>query len=261
MKHPVMIFIAAVIIFIAQLLLWGGIIAVQAPAAQEELASTLKLEMPQKVIPVILSYYPDLNSMSYESAIGYCEYKDVLNMNIEAEGITDEYVCEIIDEGIVSNTEELREYLSRKVVAQKVDDYFGEYKSGASQFQLGGGVLILLFGILIVLAFAILFFGTKTFPKCIFWFSSINAACSFGMMVLSVVCFLIVPGAVVGSAYSSVEPGFEKDVLSLMDYAIEQSVEGLFIEPAFLFGGLAFFFSLAAVLFYLMGMVGKNSKN
>ena len=261
MKHPVMVFIAAVVILIAQLVAWGGIVAVQAPAAQEELASTLKLEMPQKVIPVILSYYPELNSMSYESATGYCEYKDAINMSIEAEGITDEYVCEIIDEGIVSNTEELREYLSRKVVAQKVDDYFGEYSSTASQLQLFGGALLLLFGIMMVIGFGVLFFGTKTFPKCIFWFSSFSALGCFVMMCLSVVCFLVVPGAVVESAAASVEPGFESDVLSLMDHTIKQSVEGLFIEPAFLFGGLAFFFSLAAVLFYLMGMVGKNSKN
>ncbi len=259
MKHPVIVFSAAFILFLAQLLVWGGIVMVQVPIAHEELASTLKLEMPEKVVPVILSYYPELNALSYESSVGYCEYKDAMGMDIDVEGITDEYVCEIIDGGLVSNTEELRDYLTRKVVAQKVDEYSVSYGPGASQFHWIGVLFILIGGFLAVAAFAVLYFGTKTFPKGLFWYSVFSAVYAFGNMVLSLLCFLILPGLVTNAAEASVEGGFESDVLVLMGHTIEQAVEGLFIEPAFIFGGMAFFFSILAALFYVMGMyAGKE---
>jgi len=235
-------------------LLWSGVVMVQAPAAHEELASTLKLEMPEKVVPVILSYYPELNALNYESSVGYCEYKDVIGMDIDVEGITDEYVCDIIEKGLVSDTEELREYLARKVVAEKVDAYSLEYMPHATNSQLIGVILLIVGAFLAVGAFALLYFGTKTFPKCLFWYSVLSALCAFGYMVLSVLCFFVLPGALTGAAESSVDVGFEKDVLALMKYSIEGVIEGMFIEPAFIFGGLAFFFSLLAALFYVMGM-------
>ncbi len=259
MRHAFLIVLAAFIIFIAQLLLWGGIVMVQAPAAHGELASALKLEMPQKVVPVILSYYPELNAMSYESSVGYCVYKDAIGMNVDVEGITDEYVCEVIDKGLVSNTEELRDYLARKVVAEKVDTYSLEYGPHATNSQLMGALFLIGGGFLAVAAFAVLYFGTKTFPKCLFWYSVLSALCAFGFMILSLLCFFILPGAVTGAAESSVEGGFESDVLALMRYTIEGVIEGLFIEPAFIFGGLAFFFSLLAALFYVMGMYAAKT--
>ena|GEM_PF-1032047 len=254
MRRHFIIISAAFIIFLAQLLLWSGIVMVQAPAAHDELASTLKLEMPSKVVPVILSYYPELNALSYESSVGYCEYKDAIGMNINVEGITDEYVCEVIENGLVSNTEELREYLARKVIAEKVDAYSLEYGPHATNSQLIGVLLLIVGGVLAVAAFAVLYFGTKTFPKCLFWYSVLSALCALGYMILSLVCFFILPGTIIGIADSSVDVGFEKDVLALMGHTIYGVIEGIFIEPAFIFGGLAFFFSLLAVLFYVMGM-------
>ena len=231
---------------------------VQVPAAHEELASTLKLEMPQKVVPVILSYYPELNALSYEASVGYCQYKDAMNMSIDAEGITDVYVCSIIEGGLVSNTEELREYLARKVVAEKVDEQSLAYGAHASQLQLIGGVFLIIGGLLAIAAFAVLYFGTKTVPRCLFWYSVSSAVIAFGNMILSLICFLILPGVVLWAVESSIESGFESDVLVLMGGTIKQVIGELFIGPAFLFGGLAFFFSILAALFYVMGIYANR---
>ena len=254
MKHPITVFCAGFILFLAQLALWGGMVMVQVPMAHQELASTLKLEMPGKMVPVILAHYPELNAMSYESTVEYCGYHDVLDMDINVEGITDEQVCEIIDGGLVSDTEELRGYLVQKVVSTKVDDYFVESKGQAVQLQWIGAFFILIGGFLAVAAFAVLYFGTKTFPRCLFWYSVFSAVCAFGNMISSLLCFLVVPGIVIGAAQGSAGSSFEGDVLALMDGYIREVVGGLFIWPAFIFGGLTFFFSLIAALFYVMGM-------
>ncbi|MCP4646899.1 MAG: hypothetical protein GY852_04080 [bacterium] len=258
MKHPFLVAGAGLILILAQLLLWAGIVVYQLPSAQEELSVNLKLYVPEDVVPLILMYYPELQALTYESSVGYCEYKEVLNMDMEVEGLTDEYVCEVIDDGLVHNTYELRYYLARKVVSQKVDEYSVAYGPQVSDIGVWGLPLVLV-GLLIGFgAFAIFYFATTTLPKGVFYYSVLSGAWALGFMALSGICFLLIPGVVVGQMQGSVAVGFESEVFALTKIHIQQMIEGLFLEPALIFGGMAFVFSFVSALFYLMAMNSKD---
>ena len=235
----------------------SGLIVFQLPGAQNELATDLKLNMPEKVTPLILSYYPELQALTYESSVGYCEYKEVLNMDLEVEGLTDEYVCEVIDDGLVHNTFELRYYLARKVVSQKVDEYSAVY--GPQVSEAGGwGLPLIVVGVLIGIgAFAVFYFATTGIPKALFYYGIFSGIWALGFMVLSVICFLALPGLVTSNMAENIEPGFEADVFELTEIHIHRMIEGLFIEVALVFGGMAFVFSFVSALFYVMSMNSK----
>jgi len=258
MKHPFLVAGAGLILILAQILLWAGIVVFQLPSAQEELSVNLKLHMPEDVIPLILMYYPELQALTYESSVGYCEYREVLNMDLEVEGLTDEYVCEIIDDGLVHNTYELRYYLARKVVSQKVDEYSVAY--GPQVSEVGGwGIPLIVVGLLVGFgAFAIFYFATSTLPRGVFYYSVLSGIWALGFMALSVVCFLLIPGVAVEQMGGSVAEGFENEVFELTKIHIYKMVEGLFLEPALIFGGMAFVFSVVSALFYLMSMNSKD---
>ncbi|MBD3398280.1 hypothetical protein GF412_03695 [Candidatus Micrarchaeota archaeon] len=258
MRHPFLIAGAGIILIIAQLLLWSGLVVFQLPYAQEELEAGLKLNMPVKVMPLILDYYPELEALTYESSIGYCEYREAMEMDMEVEGITDEYVCEVIDDGLVHNTYELRYYLARKVVGQKVDEYslvYGEQVSGVGAF----GLPLVLAGIFIgIAAFAVFYFGSTTLPKGLFYYSVASAVWALGFMGISMLLFLFAPGIVMGQMEKNIAEGFESEVFVLTEPYIWAMVEGLFVEPALIFGGMAFVFSFVSALFYLMSMNSKD---
>jgi len=254
MKQVILLLSVALIILFAQLSAWGGGMLVQMPLAENELTTSLKLESPHKILPVILAYHPELTAITYEGSLKYCEYKDQLGMDINVEGITDEYVCEIVEKGFVSDTDGLRKYLARKIVAEKIDGYSVKYSEYASNMQLIGIGCLFIGGILAIVVFAILYFGTKTFPKCLFWYSVLSALSAFSYMVLSLISFTILPGMITKQLQASVNTGFENDLMEIVKPNIESAIRGLFIENAFIFGALAFVFSILAVLFYVMGM-------
>jgi len=258
MKHPFLVAGAGLILIFAQLLLWAGIVVYQLPSAQEELAVNLKMHMPEKVVPIILMYYPELQALTYESSLGYCEYKEVMNMDLEVEGLTDEYVCEVIEDGLVHNTYELRYYLARKVVSQKVDEYSVAYGPQVSEAS-GWGLPLIVVGLLIGFgSFVIFYFATTTLPKGVFYYAVLSGVWALGFMLLSGLCFLLAPGIAVGQMEQAVEAGFESEIFALTKIHVQHMIEGLFLEPALIFGGMAFVFSFLSALFYLMAMNSKD---
>lgn len=258
MKHPFIIAGAGLMLIVAQLLLWAGLVVFQLPSAQDELETNLKLHMPWKMVPLIMSYYPELEALTYESSVGYCQYKDAMQMNMEIEGITDEYVCGIIDDGLVHNTDELRYYLARKVVSQKVDEYSVAYGGQVSAVAAWGLPLMIAGMLLGIGVFAVFYFGSSTLPKGLFYYSVVSASWALGFMLLSGLLFLLAPGITVDQMELNVAEGFESEVFGLTKVHIVTMVEGLFVEPALIFGIMAFVFSFVSALFYLMSMNSKE---
>lgn len=258
MKHPFVIAGAGIVLLVAQLLLWAGLVVFQLPSAQDELETSLKLYVPEKIVPLILNHYPEMGALTYESSVGYCQYKDAMEMSMEIEGITDDYVCGVIDEGLVHNTYELRYYLARKVVSQKVDEYSVAYGGQVSSVAAWGLPLIIIGLLLGIGAFAVFYFGSSTLPKGLFYYSVASAAWALGFMLLSGLLFLLVPRIAVDQMELTVAEGFESDVFALTKVHIGTMVEGLFVEPALIFGGMAFVFSFVSALFYIMSMNSKD---
>lgn len=243
---------AGIMLIVAQLMVWGGLTLFQLPGLKNEITTTIKIQLPEKIIPLVLSHYPELEAMTYQSSVNYCAYRENLDMDFEAEGITDDYVCGIIDQGLVQNTEELRHYLAREVVSQKVDEYALLYGSEISRIA-GAWIPLALIGMVLALfAFAITYFGTTTIPKGIFYYFLMSGIWGMGFMMLSILCFFLVPWLVEGQAENYVEGGFELAVLrSALPY-VQSSIEGLFLVNALVFGGGAFVFSFVAALSYIM---------
>lgn len=258
MKSPFFIAAVGIMLIVAQFLLWGAIVLFQLPGAQSELILKVKAEMPEKIVPVILAYYPEVNSITYASAVGYCPHRETLQMNIEAEGITEDYVCGLIDDGLVTNTEELRVYLARKVVGQKADalmvEYSGHLLQASNLAIIIGAISILL----AVLAFSVAYFGSNDILKGIFQYSVLSGMWGFSNMVLSALCILLVPGLAVDAAYAQVGGGIERDVLGLMKNSIRDTVGGIFVAPMLVFGAIAFSFAVLAAVIYVMDMNSKE---
>lgn len=254
MDNPYLIAAAAVFLFVAQLCLAASILAYEIPGAQTSLANGIKADLPPEVIPVLISYYPQLNALTYESAVEYCKYKTYLAMDLNAEGITSEYVCEIVEGGLVSNTDELRLFLARKVVEGKVDQLLGIYGPQVGQLEGFLAPIVVVGAILAILAFAACFFGSETFPKCAFYYSLFSGVLALGNMLLMGLAFFLSPSIVMGKAGEIAGAGIGKDVLSLMSGDITGAVEGIFVAPILVFGVLSFIFGVAAVLSYMMSI-------
>lgn len=239
-------------LILAQLMVWGGLTLFQLPGVQNEIVTSIKIQLPEKIIPLVLSHYPELEAMTYQSSVNYCAYRQNLEMDFEAEGITDDYVCGVVEQGLVQNTEDLRHYLARKVVSQKVDEYNLLYGPEISRMA-GAGIPLAIIGmVLAFFAFAITYFGTTTLPKGIFCYFLMGGVWGIGFMALSIICFFLVPWIVEGQAENCAEGEFELAVLrSALPY-VYSSVKGIFIVNALVFGGGAFIFSLVAALSYIM---------
>ena len=82
MKNPFLIAAVGILLLIAQFLLWNAVVLFQLPGAQAQLALEAKLEMPEKLVPVILAYYPEVNSITYDSAAAYCPHRKTMEMKI-----------------------------------------------------------------------------------------------------------------------------------------------------------------------------------
>jgi hypothetical protein len=258
MKHPFVIAGAGVMLMFAQFLLWAGLMAFQLPSAQDELETDLKLHVPEKIIPLIMNYYPELEALTYERSVGYCEYRGAMEMGMDVEGITDDYVCGVIEDGLVHNTFELRYYLARKVVAKKVDEYSLAYGGQISSIAAWGLPLMLIGLLLGTGAFAVFYFGSSTLPKGLFYYSLASAAWALGFMLLSGLLFFLAPWIAVDQMELAVAEGFEANVFALTKVHITAMIEGLFVEPSLIFGGIAFVFSFISALLYIMSMNSKD---
>ncbi|MBD3389814.1 hypothetical protein GF415_02550 [Candidatus Micrarchaeota archaeon] len=252
MRNPLLVGAAGIMLIVAQLMVWGGLSLFQLPGLKNEVAATIKVRLPEKIIPLVLSHYPELEAMTYQSSVNYCAYRENLDMDFESEGITDDYVCGVIEQGLVQNTEELRHYLARKVVSQKVDEYTLRYGPEISRIADAWIPLALIGMVLAFFAFAIIYFGTTTIPKGIFYYSLMSGMWGMGFVVLSVLCFFLVPWLIEGQAENYVRGEFELAVLrSALPY-VQSSIEGLFLLNALVFGGGAFLFSFVAAISYIM---------
>lgn len=258
MKSPFFIAAVGIMLIVAQFLLWGAIVLFQLPGAQNQLILEVKAEMPEKIVPVILAYYPEVNSITYDSAAGYCPHRETLQMNIEAEGLTEDYVCGLIEDNLVTNTQELRVYLARKVVEQKADGLVVEYGGHLLQASNAALIMGIVSILLAALAFAVAYFGSNDILRGIFQYSVLSGMWGFSNMVLSALCILLVPGLAVDAAYAQVGGGIERDVLGLMKNSIREVVGGVFIAPLLVFGAIAFSFAVLAAVLYVMDMNSKE---
>jgi hypothetical protein len=262
MANPYMAGAGALMLLIAQACLWVSLIVYQLPGAQEGLANSIKADLPPKVVPVLVSYYPDLNAFTYESAVEYCKYKEYSEMNLSAEGITDEYVCQIVEGGLVTNTEELRVFLARKVVEQKVDDVSGIYGPQISYYSSFVIYIVIAGGLFAVMGFAFLFFGTKDVPECAFLYSLFSGLFASLNLLLMGIGFMAAPAIVLGKAEEIAgNTGLGRDVLSLMSGSIKGTIEGVFIIPIILFGVLSLVFAVGAFISYMMNMAPEKEES
>jgi hypothetical protein len=255
MANPYMAGAGASMLLVAQACLWISLLVFQLPGAQEALANDIKADLPPRVVPVLVSYYPELNAFTYESAVEYCKYRQAAEMNMAAEGITDEYVCQIVEGGLVTDTEELRVFLARKVVEQKVDDVSGIYGPQISYYSSFVLYILIAGGLFAVIGFAFLFFGAKDVPECAFLYSLFSGLFASLNLLLMGAGFIFAPGIVLGKAGEIAgNTGLWKDVLSLMSGSIRATIEGVFIIPIILFGVLSLVFAVGAFIFYMMNM-------
>ena len=255
MANPYMAGAGAFMLLLAQACLWISLLVYQLPGAEADLANSIKADLPPRVVPVLVSYYPDLDAFTYESAVEYCKYRQPSEMNMEAEGITDDYVCQIVEGGLVTNTEELRVFLARKVVEQKVDDVSGIYGPQISYYSSFVLYIVIAGGLFAVIGFAFLFFGAVDVPECAFLCSLFSGLFAFLNMLLMGAGFIFAPVVVLGKAGEIAgNTGLGRDVLSLMSASIRGTIEGVFIIPLLLFGVLSLIFAMCAFLFYMMSM-------
>lgn len=257
MKNAALTAMAAIIIMAGQSLLWVGIVAFELPGAQSSLVKELKAELPEKIVPVLLAYFPQLDALTYENAHAYCNSTGTAaGGGFEVEGIDDEYVCGIIEDGFVLDTGELRLYLARQVVNSRLDGYSAAYSQTAKDASLAAIPLTLIAFMCAAAAAALAYLGTSGIWRAGFWYCASGGAWAAMNALFSLLCMLFAPGMIMGHAESELaSDALGRDIFSLVRETADGKIGELFMLPLILFTLAALICGAAAVIFYAAGMV------
>ena len=235
----------------AFLALFMVLVLVFIPATEEELIRKAKEDYPQQLMPILIAHKPEINSVTYENTVSYCAVTPTEFTDTEIGGVTDDYTCEIMGKGYVSNTEELRMHLLRKMIAIQIDEIRAQYGMDIAKVPTYTIIAAVAFVIAIFAAFPFLYFGSDALPDMAFAAALLCAMFSFGYFVLSILLFFLLPGAIEGVALGYAYEPLHEDLISVAMPAVDEAVQGLFLPPMLLFGLCMLASSFATAAFFM----------
>jgi len=96
------------------------------PGLESSLVHKANDEYAPRMVPILLADEPQLSTLTYDNTAAYCRYRPP-GVSMEFGGISDAYVCSLINNNYVSNTEELHLRLARELVSNKINDIMASY--------------------------------------------------------------------------------------------------------------------------------------
>lgn len=235
----------------AFLALFITLVLVLIPPTEEELIRKAKEDYPPQLMPILLAHKPEINSVTYENTVSYCSITPTEFTSTEIGGITDDYTCEVVEKGYVSDTEELRMHLLRKMIAIQIDEIRAQYGMDLAKVPTYTIIAAVVFIIAIFAAFPFLYFGADGLPDMAFAVALLCAMFGFGYFVLSILLFFLLPGVIEDVALGYAYEPLHEDLISVAMPAVDEAVQGLFLPPMLLFGLCMLASSFATAAFFM----------
>lgn len=235
--------------------LFAAILVFMLPGAQASILHKANDEYAPRIVPILIAHEPQLSTLTYDNTAAYCRHRQP-GISMDFGGISDDYVCSLIQNNYVSNTEELQLRLARALISNKVDDIIANY--GMQIAGLQSYLLPLLAATIICafLSFTLIYFGSKDMLGLAFSISSSSAAFSFAIFLISVLSFFMLPPYLISMAKENVSTPLEQDLITASQDLVADVVGEILLPPMVLFGLLSIVCGLSAASFYyyLTGM-------
>jgi len=238
--------------------LFAALIIFLLPGAQQSLIVKAHEVYAPRMVPVLLAHEPRLSTLTYGNTAAYCA-SDLPGVSLEAGGISDDYVCSLIENNYVSNTEELQLRLARELVSGKIDEIMAIYGPELASMQSRLIPAALIFLVSLFLSFTFFYFGSRNLLELAFNISAAAAIFSFMALFLSSLALFLLPSQIISYAKASVSTPLYTDLITISEDLVSDSVAQLLLPPIVLFGLISLISGLAAAaLFYYLAKMEKK---
>lgn len=241
--------IGAVLLGIALFSLLALILIFFLPGVESNLIQKANDEYAPRMVPILLAYEPQLSTLTYDNTASYCRSKPP-GVSMEFGGISDDYVCSLIENNYVSNTEELHLRLARQLISIKIDEIMASYGPELGSINSKLAIMLIVFVVSLFLSFPFLYFGSKNLVELCFNISVLAAVFSFMILILSALAFFLLPSQIVAYAKSNASTPLYIDLITISQDLISESVGELLLPPIIIFGLLSLISGLSAAAFY-----------
>jgi hypothetical protein len=229
--------------------LFAAILVFMLPGAQASILNKANDEYAPRMVPVLIAHDPQLSTLTYENTASYCRQRQP-GVSQEFGGVSDEYVCSLIQNNYVSNTEELQLRLARALISNRVDDITANYGLEIARLQSYLLPLLASFVIFTFLSFTFIYFGSKDMLGLAFSISSSAAVFSFITFLISALSYFLLPSYLISMAKENVSTPLELDLITASQDLVAEVVGEVLLPPMALFGLLSIGCGLFAASFY-----------
>ncbi len=247
----------AVLLGLALFSLLALILIFLLPGVEDNLIRKANEEYAPRMVPVLISYEPQLSTLTYDNTAAYCR-SNIPGVSMEFGGISDDYVCSLIENSYVGNTEELRLRLARELVSNKIDEVMAAYGPELASIHSKLVPISVVFVLSLFFAFPFLYFGSRNLIELVFNISATVAMFSFMVLAFSSLALLLLPSQIIAYAKASASTPLYTDLITISRDLISESVAELLLPPIILFGLISLVSGLSAAAFFYY--VAKMSK-
>ena len=241
--------IGAVLLGVALFSLFALMLISLLPGVENNLIQKANDEYAPRMVPVLLAYEPELSTLTYDNTKSYCRSKPP-GVSMELGGINDEYVCSLIENNYVSNTDELQLRLARELISNKIDGIMAIYGPELASIHSKLPIMLIVFVLSLFLAFPLLYFGSKNLVELSFNISALTAAFSFMILTLSALAFFLLPSQIISYARASASSPLYADLITIGQDLISEAVGELLLPPIIIFGMFSLISGLSAAAFF-----------
>lgn len=241
--------VGAVLFGISFVALFAVIFIFLLPGVETSLIHKANDEYAPRMIPILLAHEPQLSTLTYDNTASYCRSKPP-GAIMEFGGISDEYVCSLIQNNYVGNTEELQLRLARQLISIKVDEIMASYGSELAGIHSQLMTMLIIFVVSLFLSFPFLYFGSRNLVELCFNLSALAAVFSFIILMLSALAFFLLPSYLISFAKEKASTPLETDLVTVSSDLVSASVGELLLPPIVVFGLLSLVSGLSSAAFY-----------
>lgn len=250
--------IGAMLLGVSLFALFAVLIMLMLPGVQHSLIQKAHDVYAPRMVPVLLAHEPQLSTLTYDNTAAYCSYKPP-GVSMEFGGISDEYVCSLIENDYVSDTDGLQLRLAQALVSNKIDEIMAIYGPELAGIQSRLVPAAAIFILAMFLAFPFLYFGSKNLVELAFNTSATVAMFSFMALLLSALALFLLPSQIIAYAKASASTPLYTDLIAISRDLISESVAELLLPPIILFGLISLVSGLSsAAFFYYVAKMRKK---
>jgi len=250
--------IGAMLLGISLFALFAMLIILLLPGIQHSLIQKAHDVYAPRMVPILLAHEPQLSTLTYDNTAAYCS-SNIPGISMEFGGISDDYVCSLIENNYVSNTEELQLRLAQTLVSNKIDEIMAIYGPELASIQSKLVPAVAIFILFLFLSFPFLYFGSKNLVELAFNISVIVAMFSFMVLFLSALALFLLPSQIIAYAKASASTPLYTDLITISRDLISESVAQLLLPPIIIFGLISLVSGLsAAAFFYYLAKMRKK---